>query len=264
VRYLGGKSRIAKEIAALVAPQGAWWEPFCGGLSVSVQLAKYGPGLVSDVHPALMALYQAVRAGWQPPRVFSKEQHAAASQLPDTDPRKAFAGFGLSYGGDWFCGYAGEVGLRYVAARKHRGPSVDRRDQVAATAQAVTRDVAALAACELRRLSFFDVTPTRGRFEAVYCDPPYADTTGYKGVAPFDHARFWETCARWAALGTRVFVSEYACPLACKTVMERTHRDRMRRASGWQRLKVEKLFLLDAGAPSVKLSGVGRLLSARP
>jgi DNA adenine methylase len=102
MQYLGGKSRIAKEIAQVVAPQGFWWEPFCGGLSVSVQLAKFGPGLVSDANPALISLYTSVARGWLPPEALSLEEWREARRLPDSDPRKAFAGFGCSFGGRYF------------------------------------------------------------------------------------------------------------------------------------------------------------------
>lgn len=208
MRYLGGKSRIAKEIAAVVAPRGIWWEPFCGGLSVSVQLAKYGPGVVSDVNPALIALYQAVRDGWQPPTSVSKEEHAAAKLLPDSDPLKAFIGFGCSFGGVWFAGLAKTAGRNYAVE----------------SGSAVTRDIQALATCTLAHLSFFSVDPhTAPCPEVIYCDPPYAGTTGYKGTAPFSHDMFWLYCQVWANRGVRVFVSEYTCPVANAVVWQKRH-----------------------------------------
>lgn len=46
--------------------------------------------------------------------------------------------------------------------------------------------------------------------DVVYCDPPYADTTGYRDA--FDSKAFWETMDSWHELGADVFVSEYQAP----------------------------------------------------
>lgn len=243
MRYLGGKSRIAKRIAAAMSPRGPWWEPFCGGLSVSVHLAKYGPGLVSDIHPALIALYRAVRAGWEPPTSLSREEYAAARELPDDDPLKAFAGFGCSFGGKWFGGYAAECGSRVLQTHSGSGKyRVYLTDQAQAVARALRRDLTALVRCELACRDFFEVRPECGRFETIYCDPPYAGgVTGY-ATGPFDHAHLWQRCAEWAAAGTRVFVSEYAAGGPSDVVMEVPMRDRLRGGNGAQALKVERLF----------------------
>jgi DNA adenine methylase len=213
VQYLGGKSRLAKEIAAIVAPKGLWWEPFCGGLSVSVQLAKYGPGIVSDINPALIALYQAVRDGWVPPTSVSREEWTAAKSLPDSDPMKAFCGFGCSFGGKWFGGYA-----RIGVVTKGNGQSW-LRNAATQTRKTLARDVAALGMCTLRRGSFFDVEPGSLGIEALYCDPPYVGSTGY-GEA-FAHARFWRLCERWSECGVRVYVSEYVSPVEASIALER-------------------------------------------
>lgn len=215
MQYLGGKSRLAKEIASVVAPKGLWWEPFCGGLSVSVQLAKYGPGIVSDVNPALIALYQAVRDGWTPPTSVSREEYEAAKKLPDSDPRKAFCGFGCSFGGKWFGGYADPSLGRMVRGRR------TKREAARATACSIVRDVARLQHGSLRCLDFLTVDPRPGAYETIYCDPPYAGATGYG--TRFSHALFWERCQQWAACGVRVFVSEYSCAVPARVAWQKRH-----------------------------------------
>lgn len=202
-----------------MSPQGTWWEPFCGGLSVSVHLAKYGPGVVSDANPALIALYQAVIAGWDPPTAVSREEYQAAKSLPESDPRKAFIGFGCSFGGKWFGGYA-ESGKNW----NHRDQRWDTHDYAKATAKALFRDMRAIANCAVACLSFFDVDPrTSPTPECIYADPPYEGTTGYSAVAPFDHGRFWTYCQEWASRGARVFVSEYTCSVEANIVWDTKH-----------------------------------------
>lgn len=126
VQYLGGKTLIAKQLAAVIAdyrrPGQAVWDAFCGGLSVAAALEEEGPVYASDINAPLIALYRAVQGGWRPPAAVSRETYEAAKALPDTDPMKAFCGIGASFGGKWFGGYAP---TRYVkkTATTHGGVS---------------------------------------------------------------------------------------------------------------------------------------------
>ncbi len=238
MRYLGGKSKIAKQIAAVVAPKGLWWEPFCGGLAVSRELVSFGPGLVSDANEALIFLYRAVRAGWIPPEYVSRDEWEAAKTLPNSNPMKAFAGVGCSYLGMWFKGYE-DVDVRTVASGPQAGRSFTQR-RARAAKECLLADIPRLSQCDLEVLSFFDISPVRSELETIYCDPPYAGTLGYDATAPFDHCLFWEQCRRWAELGVRVFVSELSCSVRAEVVWEKEH---VHRVSGTRSApKIEKLF----------------------
>lgn len=232
MQYLGGKTRLAKRIAAIVnaerTARGAsgpvpFWDPFCGGLSVSAELAKLGPGIVSDTHPALISLYRAVREGWDPPESVTEAEYAAARMLPDSDPRKAFVGFGCSFGGKWFGGYA-------------RQPSTGLN--FAATARRSLRRMS-LPGCAIERLDFLEIEP-RTLPLVIYADPPYAGTTGYAGVSPFDSARFWDRCVAWERCSVPVFVSEYACPVEHQS-HEMAHTSRLARGDTHV-ARTERLF----------------------
>lgn len=231
MQYLGGKTRIAKEIAAIVNAERrgrAFWDPFCGGLSVSVQLAKGGPGIVSDACAPLISMYQAVRAGWVPPAIVSEDDYRACRALSDVDPRKAFAGFGCSFGGKWFGGYA-------------RGSG----DYAGQSKRALERDIPALAGCAIERLDFLAINPWATADLVIYCDPPYAGTTGYGGVPPFDHALFWSRVQGWESRGVPVFVSEYACPLPHRVLREKVHPLHVA-GGGRAGARTERLFRLAA------------------
>lgn len=209
MQYLGGKSRIATHLAAVIdeyrAP-GQWvWDPFCGGLSMSVALSKKGPVLASDANAALISLYRAVQAGWVPPEDVSLETYEAAKQLPDSDPLKAFCGFGLSFGGIWFSSFTPNYRSRVVRS----GPEAGRFKQQwphRAASRGLVRDCA--------RLVFDCGDFLAQRPEPVDCvlylDPPYAGTQGYGGG--FDHAAFIARVREWAT-HTDVFVSEYSFEL---------------------------------------------------
>jgi DNA adenine methylase len=231
VQYLGGKSRLAKQIAAIVnAERGTrrFWEPFCGGLSISVQLAEHGPGTVSDACAPLANLYRAVLGGWDPPASLSEDEYCAARALPDSDPLKAFAGFGCSFGGKWFGGYARSSGRNFA--------DITRR--------ALLRDVPKLSECDVGCVDFLSVVPRTDGNLVIYCDPPYAGTTGYGGVPRFDSDRFWEVVRGWERCGVPVFVSEYECPIPSRVVWERRHKSSVARATVLE--TTERLFRVAA------------------
>lgn len=192
MQYLGGKSRDAKRLAAVIdnyrQPGRLVWDPFCGGLSMAVALSANGPVFASDIHRPLISLYQCVRAGWVPPTELTEAQYRAARALPDWHPRKAFAGFGCSFSGKWFGGYA-RGKINYARAAHN----------------ILLRD--AQKAWRLRRLDFLAVRPRPTR-AILYLDPPYRGTTGYSGTPEFDYSLFLRCVQGWAE-HTLVFVSEH-------------------------------------------------------
>jgi len=190
MRYLGGKAKIARHVVDVIeryrAPSQPVWEPFCGGLNVTRELARRGIDVIAtDASWPLIALVQAVRDGWQPP---------AARALPASNPLHGFAGF-TSWGGKFFGGYP-----RNAASQDYFGGQ--RR--------VLLRDAPAPA--HVQCVDFLAVEPWP--IDALlYCDPPYAGRAGYAACAPFDHGRFIKRVGQWASLGVTVLVSEYAFPL---------------------------------------------------
>lgn len=240
MQYLGGKSRLARRIVAAIREDfkgepSYVWDPFCGGLSMSVELCRvFGADKVtsSDFCKPLISLYSAVQSGWCPPRALSETQYRACRQLPDSDPLKAFAGFGCSFGGKWFGGYA--------------RISKTGQDYVDIASRVVVQDCGQISN-EIRHLSFLDVPPICSK-GFIYCDPPYRGTQGYSAVAAFDHERFWSLVFAWAALGSVVYVSEFSAPPNVKELLSFERPRKLQRA-GADPLVTEKLYVVRA--PSV-------------
>lgn len=173
-----------------------YWEPFLGGGSVFEYMApQFLFSLGSDVHPDLMLMWQALRKGWNPPEEVSEETYNSLKNAPSSALR-GFAGFGCSFGGKWFGGYA----------RGNCSAAASRRTVL----RQLTRMCAGGNLVRFARASYDELSPPPGA--VIYCDPPYAGTTGYKGTAAFRHDALWEKCREWAVRGCTVFASEYECP----------------------------------------------------
>lgn len=233
MQYLGGKSRIAKQLAEVIdryrRPGQLVWDAFCGGLSMSVALSKNGPVWSTDACVPLISLYQAVQNGWDPPTAISLEEYRAAKALPDSDPMKAFCGFGCSFGGKWFGGWGGPS--------KHHptGLAIYTRNSL------MTHGVPGTLAC----VDFLAIEP-QPTAALLYLDPPYSGTTGYTGALPFDHEQFVERVRGWAR-HTHVFVSEYAFPIG-ECVFERASKTKVNGGMSGKALDaVERLYHLHPG-----------------
>ena len=77
----------------------------------------------------------------------------------------------------------------------------------------------------------------------IYCDPPYAGTTGYKDA--FDSESFWEWCRDKSSEGHKVFVSEYTAPDDFVCIWEKGVKSSLSAngKSGNSKSSVEKLFI---------------------
>lgn len=206
MRYLGGKARLAKRIAAIVDMNRVdgepYWDLCCGAGNVLAAISPRGPRHAVDVVPCLVRLHREVRDGiFVPPAEATRETHAALRQraMADPlcdDPLLAFYGFGLSFCGDWFCGYAESPDYDYLGAAT-RGLAKKREP--------------------FRGVEFLCV-PWQSIVDrisgTVYIDPPYAGTTGYKAAPPHDPVAFWRDADALVERDAvrQVFVSEYKAP----------------------------------------------------
>jgi DNA adenine methylase len=203
MQYLGGKHRLGKPIAAIVdrtaerlhAPV---LEPFAGALNVTAALTS--PRVATDACKPLITLYRALRSGWAPPRDVDRPTYDRVKARRDpADPLTAFIGFGCSFGGKWFGGHDGRT-----ADNNGRGmlPAATR------AGASLLRKIAKVDDVPIGHRDYRDHAP---RGLVVYCDPPYAGTTTYGGVADFDSVEFWNVARGWSRDNV-VIVSEYRAP----------------------------------------------------
>ena len=203
MQYMGGKSRIAKKIREHLVSHGAtkYVEPFVGGGAMLTAVAgDFSEILAADAHTDLIGMYRAIQDGtFTPPENVTEEEH---SELRESDPSplRTFAGFACCYGGSYWSGYA----------RNSRGDNYARQGarSLAKSAKAgMFGDHV-----EFRAVSVFDLNlPADLTGTVIYCDPPYAGTSGYS-TGHFDATKAWDLYREWSRRGAHVYVSEYAGP----------------------------------------------------
>lgn len=231
MQYFGGKARLAPRLVPVLQaalsqrPYTVYWEPFCGALNTFYRI-NFPHRIASDACEPLIALYQYMQGGGTLPTTVSEADYAQAKAGNCPDWYRAFVGFGCSFAGKWFGGYArGGHGADAATAQRSLGRKFGRNY---AGSYEIVGDILNGA--------------VRARY-LIYCDPSYAGTTGYTAVpGRWDASAFWAWAQQQARQHT-VWVSEYACPVPHRLVAAWPHRTDMRTpTAGDQNTRVERLF----------------------
>ena len=229
MRYLGGKSRIAKSLVAAMGanerPLGQWFvEPFCGACNVTCAVG--GLRLASDANPWLIHMWESLRSGtWEPPEDLTEERYSELKTTQPLHPDTAFAGFGCSFGGKWFGGFARGEGRDFP--KEARAGVLEKRGRLSEVhfTCALYQDL--------------QIPPN----SLIYCDPPYAGTTGYGAIEAWDAEAFYQWCRDRAAEGHDVYVSEYSAPEDFEAVWRKETKTTMAvDAINRNRDRVERLY----------------------
>ena len=270
MKYLGGKARIGKHIAAFLqnylthdeagaadagaaeageagAEAGAeaaalngYLEPFCGSLSVLKHMTAFGlPVIACDYHADLIAMWQAVQEGsFEYPSQITEADYDAAKTLASPSALKAFIGFGLSFSGRYFGKYA----PNYLGKSPDRDFRQEMVNSLKKTAPLIT-DVNFLTE---------DYRQLRPVGYLIYCDPPYAASAASAATSiyrqstektydTFDNEEFWEIMRRWSK-DNLVFISETHAPADFEEVWRETVERTAARKEGNCKVVIEKIF----------------------
>lgn len=198
MQYQGGKSRIASELSAILNTQNKerpFISLFCGSCAVESRIQGFPRMVCNDKHRYLISMLRGVQAGYDLPEHVNETAYRYIREHPDEDPAlTGFVGFGCSFGGKWFGGYArNKNGTNYAAQSK----------------RSLLKDMASLSHAEFVCSDYRDVPIPYGA--VIYADPPYDHTTGYNREA-FDSAEFWAYARLIATTGHLLFVSEQTAP----------------------------------------------------
>jgi len=204
MKYMGSKARLKKHIIPLLnAKERIYCEPFAGGMNMIDGVDNALLRLANDSNRYVIAAFKALCCGWEP-EFICRDQYHELRNLRGEDHVIGWAGIACSYSGKWFGGYAGIVETKD-----------GRRDYQAEAIKNVTKQVVKLKGVNFSSVSYEEMEIENG--SVVYCDPPYASTTGYSSY--FDNEKFWQW-VRKISLRCDVFVSEYSAPHDFDCILE--------------------------------------------
>lgn len=227
MKYLGGKSRIAKQIGAFLNSEIErlrpikYIEPFCGACWITQEIKPDIQRIACDIHPDLILMWKELQKGWIPPEDVSKEEYYAVKNEVSSALR-GFIGFGCSFSGKWFGGYAYTEGRNYAANAKN----------------SLLKQIFKLRDVHFKNCSYLDVQNIQNRI--IYNDPPYASTTSYS-CGKFNSDEFWQW-VRETSLNNYVYTSEYTAPADFEVVFEIATKTDMSNKEGKKENRIEKLF----------------------
>ena len=198
MRYWGGKQRISKPLTTFLNQQLKEGQPFvdlfCGSCNVISKIDDNRVRIANDKHKYLISLWRELQNGWIPPDNISREEYRQISENKDNETHLAgFVGFGCSFAGKWFGGYAYDSkGVNYCLVAK----------------KGCIKKINNMVGVKFYNLNYNEVDIPKGAL--VYCDIPYKGTTQYckKEVGIFNHDEFYEW-VRHNSNKYEIYISEY-------------------------------------------------------
>ncbi|MFH0806051.1 MAG: DNA adenine methylase [Patescibacteria group bacterium] len=230
MHYFGGKSRCGKRIAEFInqflTNEKDYIEPFIGGAWVTQYIWNGCKSKTAyDINPYLIECYKSLLEGKLFPRTLSKEEYLTIKQNKEFDPAlTGFVGFGCSFAGKWFGGFASSGSRNYC---------LNAYNSIMKKKSKLNR---VLFLCD----DYLNLTPVDS---VIYCDPPYANTTKYDYCPNFNSVKFWETMRIWSK-NNILIISEYNSPEDFKCVAEFKTKTDIRNSNNSKELRIEKLFMI--------------------
>ena len=235
MRYLGGKYRLREQIGEVIKEYRGlpldskvkpYWEPFVGSAWVTTQV-EGGKIYASDINEYLIAMWESLQDGWEPPTEITEEEyHAIREGRKDVSKAlMAFVGFGCSWGGKWFGGYARENG-RNFAKNAHNS---------------LLKQIKNLQNVNFFQANFLQTEPLEDNM-VIYCDPPYKETTGYDGAGNWEPKKFWNRVRELTDKGHKLLVSEYQAPEDFEIIWQRQTKTDLNTKEGGKDDRIEKIF----------------------
>lgn len=230
MQYQGGKTRISKEVSGVINEVSRWKikncqtvsdnyvecnkiaeresncfvSLFCGSCAVESKITGFDKVILNDKHKYLIEMFKGVQNGYELPEYISEEDYKYIRSHKDEDKvLTGFVGFGCSFGGKWFGGYAkNKTNTNYAKQSK----------------RSLLKDMGTLSNAEFVCNDYREVEIPDNA--VVYCDPPYNNTTGYNNEK-FDSDTFWNYM-RELSQNHLVFISEQEAPIDFAPIWEKT------------------------------------------
>lgn len=181
MRYFGGKQRISKQLSQYLNLQlkdnQTFVDLFCGSCNIITKIDRNRLRIANDKHKYLIEMWKALQEGWMPPQEITREEYQQIKNDKDSQPYlTGFVGFGCSFAGKWFGGYA----------------SSDNRNYCLNAHNSLLNKLQSLQDVKFYNKNYSELNIPKGSL--VYCDIPYKNTTPYcrHEVGEFNHDKFYQ------------------------------------------------------------------------
>lgn len=231
MQYFGGKSKISKDVAKIINKNiinnnKMFISPFLGGGWIEM-LIESNNKMLYDKNYYLIEMYKALQKGWKPPKQLSKDEYDYIKNNKNKEPYlTGFVGFGCSYSGKWFGGYAKNRTGRNYCLNAHN--SILKKMDKLQNAYFDCKD-------------YKELKPKNA---VIYCDPPYNGATQYSKevVGEFNTKEFWEYMRSWSE-NNLVIISEYQAPIDFIPIWSKETKLDIRNKNNINEKRIEKLFI---------------------
>jgi DNA adenine methylase len=251
--YQGGKHCIRKQIGSIInsircAGQ-PFYEPFCGGCSITTQLDNRGPNFISDINFVLIEMWKKLYYDrWEPPEHITEEEYKECqgywnkgNYVVKKWPAylQGFIGIKASYAGRFWAG----IGRTHNKLTDNNGYRT--KFKTPSGMRSVLKKVSQFPSnLEFNCCSYDKIKLLPNSL--VYCDIPYYGTTGYRGTPKFDYELFYQWCERKNRMGHVILMSESYMPLErFKIIWSKSTNTRMH-TNGVARAKTENLYTVQS------------------
>lgn len=244
MKYMGSKSRIAKDIVPIIQniiennKIIKYIEPFCGGCNI-IDKISYDNKVASDNHKYLIAMLNNLNEATELPTFITKEHYSDvrscfnAGGIVYPDWYIGAVGFLASYNGRFFDGgYAGLVKTKADTTRNYYDEA--KRN--------LMEQIPNLNNIKFECCDYSNYNPDEYTNCLFYCDPPYKGTKQYGTSKNFDYDKFW-SWAETMSENNIVLVSEHDAPDNWKCIWEQSIKrtiDNTKRVDA-----VERLFIIN-------------------
>ena len=191
----------------------------------------------NDIHPQLIAMFNALQNGWVPPSHISEEEYNSVRLNKESYPDYyvGYVGFNSTYGAKYFGGYA----------RSFKSDGVTPRDQSNEAYRNLINQLPNIMGVKFICSDYLNNQYCNLKNSVIYCDPPYLGTTKYS-TETFDYESFWNWCRKMSE-HNKIFISEYNAPGDFKCIWEKEHLanfDHNRGNDTNKKIRIEKLFTI--------------------
>lgn len=183
-------------------------EPFAGGMNLTS--LWHGVRWANDADPELIEMWWYVLSKGYVPYV-SKDHYNYVRKNPRHVPRwkVGLAAYVYSYRGKKWGGYARTVTSKDGGIRDYAREAQNN----------MQRQLESLFPVLVTNYHYADMELPDADSCLIYCDPPYAETTGYR--SDFDTPAFWNWVRNLSVNGYTVYTSEYNAPEDFECVWEK-------------------------------------------